>query len=138
MRSELYQYTLIFAGIVATILFGAFLYREIYPEYKIYQEDYVALEKFRSTYTGEPPPAFQIGVKQIVMEREDKGPIRQVRVFCCGTCSPRRFLWKGGGDETVAGRWWTQAPGQDKDKDQYRRHHHEAEKSITLILPDLS
>lgn len=74
MRGDIYQITLIAAGAVVTVLFGAFLYREIFPEYKIYQEDYVALEKFRSTYTGEQPPQFSFGVKQIVLERPDKGP----------------------------------------------------------------
>lgn len=69
-----YQKLLILTGIVVTFLFGVFLYREIYPEYKIYQEDYSALEEFRSTYHHEPPPTFKIGIKQIVLEREDKGP----------------------------------------------------------------
>ncbi|MBA2726606.1 MAG: c-type cytochrome [Parachlamydiaceae bacterium] len=73
MRSEIYQYSLIGLGVAATALFGVFFLREVFPEYKIYQEDYVALEKFRSTYTGEPPPAFSLGVKQILLEREDKG-----------------------------------------------------------------
>src|SRR5947207_1760442 len=72
-RSDFYQYALIFLGLVATIFFGIFFMREVYPEYKIYQEDYLALEKFRSTYTHEPPPSFQVGVKQILLEREDKG-----------------------------------------------------------------
>ncbi len=74
MRAEIYQYSLIAAGIVATVLFGAFLSREIFPEYKIYQEDYISLERFRSSYTGESPPDFKTEVKQIVLEREDKGP----------------------------------------------------------------
>lgn len=74
MRSERYQIALIFLGIVATAFFGVFFYRELFPEYRIYQNDYIALEKFRSTYTNEPPPVFREGVKQIVFEREDKGP----------------------------------------------------------------
>lgn len=74
MRGDIYQMILVAAGVVTTVLFGAFLYREIFPEYKIYQEDYVALEKFRSSYTGESPPQFSMGVKQIVFERADKGP----------------------------------------------------------------
>lgn len=74
MRSERYQIALILLGIIATIFFGVFFYRELFPEYRIYQNDYVALEKFRSTYTGEPAPLFREGVKQIVFEREDKGP----------------------------------------------------------------
>src|SRR4051812_41532591 len=73
-RADKYQWMLILSGIVVTALFGIFLYREIFPEYKIYQKDYVALEKFRSTYARQPPPPFQFGVKQIVIEREDRGP----------------------------------------------------------------
>ncbi len=74
MRSEKTQIILILSGVVVTLLFGVFLYREIFPEYKIYQEDYIALEEFRSSYTHQQPPSFQIGIKQIVIEREDKGP----------------------------------------------------------------
>lgn len=73
-QGDRYQISLISLGVVATGLLGYFLYHEIFPEYKIYQNDYIALEKFRSTYTGEPPPGFNVGVKQIVMLREDKGP----------------------------------------------------------------
>lgn len=83
MRSELYQIALILLGIIATAFFGVFFYREIFPEYRIYQNDYIALEKFRSTYTGEPSPAFQMGVKQIVFEREDKGPPEIDRCTSC-------------------------------------------------------
>lgn len=74
MRSEYYyQLSLIFLGVVATLFFGAFLYREIFPEYKIYQDIYWDLEKFRSTYTGKPPPPFTFGIKQIVFEKDDHG-----------------------------------------------------------------
>lgn len=73
-RGDLYQVSLIGLGVAATVLLGSFLYREVFPEYKIYQDDYVALERFRSTYTGESPPEFKMGVKQIVLLREDKGP----------------------------------------------------------------
>lgn len=83
MRSDRYQIALIILGVAATAFFGVFFYREIFPEYRIYQDDYVALEKFRSTYTGEPPPAFQAGVKQIVFEREDKG---QPVIDRCTSC----------------------------------------------------
>lgn len=83
MRSDLYQYALIFLGVVATLFFGAFLYREIYPEYRIYQNDYIALEEFRSSYSGEPPLEFQEGVKQIVFERDDKGPPVVDRCISC-------------------------------------------------------
>jgi mono/diheme cytochrome c family protein len=83
MRGELYQIVLISFGIIVAALFGAFLYREIYPEYKIYQEDYVELEKFRSSYSGEAPPAFTTGIKQIVIERKDKGPSQVERCVSC-------------------------------------------------------
>lgn len=83
MRSESSQILLIVAGVVVTSLFGVFLYREIFPEYKIYQKDYIALEQFRSTYSKEEIPPFQVGVKQIVLEREDKGPATIDRCTSC-------------------------------------------------------
>ena len=83
MYSDLYQKILIALGVVATIMFGVFFYRELFPEYRIYQNDYIALEKFRATYTGEPPPVFNEGVKQIVFEREDRGPARVDRCISC-------------------------------------------------------
>lgn len=83
MRGDLYQKVLIGLGIATTALFGVFLYREIFPEYKIYQKDYVALEDFRSSYTGEPAPAFQFGVKQIVQLKENKGPPTIDRCTSC-------------------------------------------------------
>jgi len=82
-RSDLYQITLICSGVVATALFGVFFYRELFPEYRIYQDDYVALEKFRSSYSGEPAPAFKEEVKQIVIERDDKGPPVIDRCISC-------------------------------------------------------
>jgi mono/diheme cytochrome c family protein len=83
MRSDLYQYALIFLGTVAVAFFGVFFYRELFPEYKIFQNDYVALEKFRSNYTGEPVPEFKEGIKQIVLEREDLGPPVIDRCISC-------------------------------------------------------
>lgn len=84
MRSEdLYQITLISLGVIATIFFGVFFYREIFPEYKIYQQDFVALESFRSSYTGQPSAPFSIGIKQIVLEREDRGPPTIDRCTSC-------------------------------------------------------
>lgn len=78
-----YQWVLIILGALATLLFGVFFYRELFPEYRIYQNDYIALEQFRSTYTHEPPPPFKEGVKQIVIEREDKGPAVVDRCVSC-------------------------------------------------------
>ena len=83
MRSDRYQIALIGLGIVITVLLAIFVYREMFPEYRIYQNDYIALEEFRSTYTGEQAPLFQKGVKQIVFEREDKGPARIDRCTSC-------------------------------------------------------
>lgn len=82
-RGDIYQIVLIFSGLLVTALFSIFLYREIFPEYKIYQKDYVKLEEFRSTYTGQPLPPFSFGVKQIVLEREDKGPPVVDRCVSC-------------------------------------------------------
>lgn len=74
MRGDRNQILLILSGLIVAALIGGFLYREIFPEYKIYQKDYVALEEFRATYTHQSLPPFQYGIKQIVLEREDKGP----------------------------------------------------------------
>jgi mono/diheme cytochrome c family protein len=83
MSSNGYQYTLIAAGVIATVLFAIFWQRELFPEYKIYQNDYLALEKFRSSYTHEPIPPFQEGIKQIVFERKDNGPPGVERCISC-------------------------------------------------------
>jgi len=56
MRGDRYQVALIVLGTLATCLLGYFVYQELFPEYRIYQNDYIELEKFRSTYTGDPPP----------------------------------------------------------------------------------
>lgn len=74
MRQDTFQIWLITSGLLVCGLLGIFVYRELYPEYKIYQDDYIALEEFRSTYTHEPPTKFKTGVKQLVLEREDNGP----------------------------------------------------------------
>lgn len=83
MRSDRYQIALIALGVIATAGMGVFFYRELFPEYRLYQNDYVALEKFRSSYTGEPPPVFKEGIKQIVIERDDKGPAVIDRCISC-------------------------------------------------------
>lgn len=83
MRIDIFQVFLIAAGVLVTVLSGVFVYREIFPEYKIYQDDYIALENFRSTYTHKPPAQFKTGIKQIVLEREDNGPPRIDRCTSC-------------------------------------------------------
>lgn len=74
MRSEIYQLSLIFFMALTAVLFGFFLWDEVYPEYKIYQETYQSLEEFRSGITGEPPAPFKYGVKQIVLTQDRNGP----------------------------------------------------------------
>jgi len=83
MGRDYFQIILIVLGFIATSLFAVFVWREAFPEYKIYQKNYVALEKFRSTYTGEAPPDFSIGIKQIVILKEDKGPAKIDRCISC-------------------------------------------------------
>lgn len=83
MRSNYYQIALVLLGTVATVFFGVFLFREIYPEYRIFQNDYIELEKFHSTYTHKSPPEFQAGVKQILIEAPDNGPPIIDRCISC-------------------------------------------------------
>lgn len=78
-----YQWVLILLGAVTCLILGVFFYRELFPEYRIYQNDYITLENFRSTYTHEPPSPFKVGVKQILLEREDKGPPIVDRCISC-------------------------------------------------------
>lgn len=83
LREEKYQIALITLGVIVTSFFAVFVYREAFPEYKIYQDRYVELENFRSTYTGEPPPDFQKGVKQLLFEDPHQG---QPKIDRCITC----------------------------------------------------
>lgn len=84
MKSEnMYQSALIVFGVIATVLFALFFMREIYPEYKLYQNAYMALEEFRSTYTGKPAPEFKEGVKQILLLSKNFGPERIDRCISC-------------------------------------------------------
>lgn len=83
MQADRYQYALIGLGVIATAMMGIFFYREVFPEYRLYQNNYLALEEFRSSYTGQPLPPFQEGVKQIVHERSDNGPADVQRCISC-------------------------------------------------------
>lgn len=83
MRSDLYQISLITLGVVATLFFGVFFWRELFPEYRIYQKDFIELENFRKTYSSEASSTFREGVKQILIEREDKGPPTIDRCITC-------------------------------------------------------
>lgn len=82
MRGNWYQISLIFLGVLVTALFGSFFVRELFPEYRTYQNIYEELEEFRSTYTGEPPPPFESGIKQILIERGGSLPIVDRCVSC--------------------------------------------------------
>ncbi len=82
-RGELYQVLLIALAIAGTAIFTVVIYRELFPEYKIYQKAYVQLEEFRSSYTGRPPAPFKFGIKQIVIPKEDKGPETIDRCISC-------------------------------------------------------
>lgn len=83
MRGDRTQILLIAAGLAATALFAVFFLRELFPEYKIYQNAYVELEQFRTSYTGQPAPAFRSGIKQIVLESKNKGPVTIDRCTSC-------------------------------------------------------
>jgi len=82
-RGELFQYALMGLGIAASLLFGIFFFRELFPEYRLYQDRYVELENFRSSYTKSPPPAFIGGIKQIIALKEDMGPPKIDRCTSC-------------------------------------------------------
>lgn len=84
MRSEdIWQAILIFLGVIATALLSVFLLREIYPEYRIYQDAFVSIEDFRSSYTGQKPAPFRVGIKQIVIPSETNGPPVIDRCISC-------------------------------------------------------
>lgn len=83
MESNKSQWLLIFSGLLVTGLLSLFFYRELFPEYKLYQTDFIALEAFHATLTHESPAPFKTGIKQIVLEREDKGPPVVDRCISC-------------------------------------------------------
>jgi mono/diheme cytochrome c family protein len=125
MRTEYYyQLSLIFLGVVATLFFGAFFYREVFPEYKIYQDIYWDLEKFRSGYTGKPPPPFTFGIKQIVFEKDDHGaPIIDRCTSCHVALQYNHFALTGPDsvwqklDETIAS---LEKDGKQKEADRLK------------------
>lgn len=83
MRSNYYQIALIIFSAIATAFFSIFVYREFFPDYRVFQNRYEALENFRSTYTHKPPPEFVTGVKQILIETPNNGePIIDRCVSC--------------------------------------------------------
>ncbi|MCH9625701.1 MAG: hypothetical protein S4CHLAM123_08790 [Chlamydiales bacterium] len=53
---------------------GVFVYHELFPEYKTYQYVYKDLEQYKAETTGEKPPPFTMGIKQILIPNEGGGP----------------------------------------------------------------
>jgi mono/diheme cytochrome c family protein len=110
--SDFYQKVLIASGVLVTLFFSIFFYRELFPEYKIYQENYIALEKFRETYTSQSAPEFKVGIKQIVIEREDKGPAVVDRCISCHVAleipyfSPTKLVRDDHGAPMVDAQGW--------------------------------
>lgn len=85
MRSKgtTYQYVLIFLFVVSAGLFGIFTLRELFPEYRIYQNKYLELEHLRAKYTGSQVAPFKKGIKQVVLPASDKGPEAIDRCTSC-------------------------------------------------------
>ncbi len=83
MRGEWWQVALISLLGLTAALFGVFLYREVYPQYKIFQNAYVELEAFRSSITGEAPAPFDKGVQQIVLVQPHSAPEIIDRCISC-------------------------------------------------------
>ena len=79
----LYQYALIGFAFLVMLGIGAFVYHELFPEYKKYQYAYEDLEKFRSTYTHEEPAPFSKGIKQILLPNPIEGPELIDRCISC-------------------------------------------------------
>ena len=82
-RADFYQITLIVLALVVTAGFGIFIYREAFPEYRIYQKQYVALEEMRAEETGMAVAPFKSGVKQTVLLPDDNGPATIDRCESC-------------------------------------------------------
>lgn len=78
-----YQFSLIFLAFLVVFGVGVFVYKELFPEYKIYQYTYKDVEKFRSSYTGEKPAPFTMGIKQILIPDEKNGPDVIDRCISC-------------------------------------------------------
>lgn len=77
------QWVLIFSGLLVSGLLAIFFARELFPEYRIYQDDFIALEAFHASLSHESSASFRPGIKQIVLEREDKGPPTVDRCISC-------------------------------------------------------
>lgn len=83
MQGRRFQYCLILLSIAVTGFVGLYFLREIFPEYRLYQKAYVALEHFRAEKTQSPPSTFQFGVKQIVLPQPNNAPEIIDRCISC-------------------------------------------------------
>lgn len=80
---DLYQFFLLITALLVVGALSYFLYHEFFPEYKTYQYAYQDLEKFRSTYTGEKPAPFEVGIKQVMIPDKKGGPETIDRCISC-------------------------------------------------------
>ena len=71
-----------FSGLIMG-LFSVFAYREIFPEYKIYQKRYMQLEETKAQILSQDTPPFKSRIKQIVMQ---DAPGRAPRIDRCTSC----------------------------------------------------
>lgn len=83
MQGRYFQYSLIGLSLAVTGFVGLYFLRELFPEYRLYQKAYVALEHFRAEKTHSPPSAFQFGVKQIVLPQPNNAPEIIDRCISC-------------------------------------------------------
>lgn len=83
MRENFYQWSLIVLLTTVTLCFGVFVYREIFPEYKLYQNNYLVLEELRAEVNHSEMPPFKGGVKQIVLPQDNNGPETIDRCISC-------------------------------------------------------
>lgn len=82
-RNDFYQFALLFCALLVIASIGYFVYQELFPEYKKYQKGYKKLEIFRSSYTGEKPAPFSLGIKQILLSDAKNGPETIDRCISC-------------------------------------------------------
>lgn len=83
MKQEQYQWALIGFSSVVVVALSIFVYRELFPEYKLYQNRYIELEQWKAKQTQQPVAPFKSGIKQVVMQKTPTGPVEIDR---CNSC----------------------------------------------------
>lgn len=107
MRRNRYQIALVVSLVVLCILLCVFIYRELFPEYKQYQDVYVALEEYRSSYTKEKPKPFKKEIKQLVVTNALTGKEEVDRCMSCHVAvksphySPTKIVYTVNGDKIL-------------------------------------